>query len=201
MHACIAQLNNYDDYRDCHHGAGAVGCVDASQARQWLNSAEVQRAIHVSPADASTAGYWQECNSIYDEHGANDTLRYTPNARYIPALYPWLAARCRVLVYDGDNDGGSQRNNEWCLSSLFDVAAKWRPWLYNKSCPGGGYPFGPAYCQPGPQVGGYVIQFDAGEEGRELRYVTVHGAGHMVPQWKPQAAFAMLARFLGSHPA
>ena len=34
----------------------------------------------------------------------------------------------------------------------------------------------------------------------ELRYTTVHGAGHMVPQWRPQAALHMAARFLSARP-
>ena len=49
------------------------------------------------------------------------------------------------------------------------------------------------------QVGGYVVNFDAGH-GRELRYVTVHGAGHMVPQWKPQPALHMFAHFIWGKP-
>ena len=43
----------------------------------------------------------------------------------------------------------------------------------------------------GIQLGGEVIQFEHG-----LSFLTVHGAGHMVPQFRPQAALHMMHRFV-----
>lgn len=42
----------------------------------------------------------------------------------------------------------------------------------------------------GPQVGGYVKRYNG------LSYITVRDAGHMVPQYQPQAAFVLLQKYL-----
>lgn len=214
MRHCTAGLNDYDDYRDCYHhqhdgatrfaAAGRlrvslgepVPCIDSSQARKWLNRADVQAAIHVTAADVSTAGYWQICNA--KGGGKNDTLSYHSSGIEITPIFTRLAQRYRLQVYVGDNDGGAQRTAEWCLSSLFPVKSKWSPWTYEKHCTDGGDD-GSIYCQVGKQVGGYETLYNVGAVG-ELRYITVHGAGHMVPQWKPQAALKMFSTFLRKLP-
>ena len=43
-------------------------------------------------------------------------------------------------------------------SSAVQVKEAWRPWMYDKRCPGGGEPFGPAFCEPGQQLGGYATR-------------------------------------------
>ena len=40
------------------------------------------------------------------------------------------------------------------------------------------------------QVGGWVTEYEG------LTFATVKGAGHMVPQYRPESAFAMFTRFL-----
>ena len=44
---------------------------------------------------------------------------------------------------------------------------------------------------PGPQFAGHVVNYEHG-----LSFVTVHGSGHMVPQFRPQAAELLLHRLL-----
>ena len=43
----------------------------------------------------------------------------------------------------------------------------------------------------GPQFGGEVVNYENG-----LAFVTVHGSGHMVPQFRPQAALHMLDKLV-----
>jgi cathepsin A (carboxypeptidase C) len=45
----------------------------------------------------------------------------------------------------------------------------------------------------GAQFGGEVVDYEKG-----LSFVTFHGSGHMVPQFRPQAALHFLQRFLES---
>lgn len=40
------------------------------------------------------------------------------------------------------------------------------------------------------QVGGYQVEYEG------LTFVTVRDAGHQVPEYQPQRAFALLKRFL-----
>ena len=47
----------------------------------------------------------------------------------------------------------------------------------------------------GEQLGGFVSRF-TGKGVDEVFFSTVHGAGHMSPQWRPAAAWNMLDRFL-----
>merc|ERR1712224_834850 len=47
----------------------------------------------------------------------------------------------------------------------------------------------------GVQFGGHVVSYE-----HNLSFVTVHGSGHMVPQFRPQAALQMLSKILGSIP-
>ena len=43
----------------------------------------------------------------------------------------------------------------------------------------------------GPQFGGEVVNYENG-----LAFVTVHGSGHMVPQFRPEAALHMLDKLV-----
>merc|ERR1712085_205322 len=98
----------------------------------WLNRHDVQEAIHVRSADISTAGRWEICN--VKGYTANDTLNYTQSGVEVYPIYQRLALKYRVLVYVGDNDGGAQRESEWCLSWLFPIKSNWSQWRYNKHC-------------------------------------------------------------------
>ena len=47
-------------------------------------------------------------------------------------------------------------------------------------------------------LAGYVTTYNAGTHN--FTFLTVHGAGHLVPQHKPVQALAMLKRFLANQP-
>ena len=92
----------------------------------------------------------------------------------------------RVLVYNGDVDPGC--NYLWAEASVekFGLAVKakgdWHPWVYGDQA-------------VGEQLGGFVTEYEGG-----VSLATVHGAGHMSPQWRPEAAFNMVSRFLQEKP-
>lgn len=81
----------------------------------------------------------------------------------------------RGLIYSGDHDlcvphTGSEA---WTRDLNLEVISPWAPWLVDDQ-----------------QVAGYSVEYSG------LSYVTIKGAGHMVPQTKPAAGFAMFKRFL-----
>ena len=71
----------------------------------------------------------------------------------------------------------------WVESLGFPKAGEgWRPWM------------------AGGIVAGGVIEYDSPGPRGSMEYATVHGAGHGVPQHRPQAALAMLASVLAGEP-
>ncbi|RAL43383.1 hypothetical protein DM860_012524 [Cuscuta australis] len=81
----------------------------------------------------------------------------------------------RALVYSGDHDmcvpfTGSEA---WTRSIGYKTIDDWRPWIVNE------------------QVAGYVQGYD-----HDLTFLTIKGAGHTVPEYKPQEALAFYTRWL-----
>ena len=79
-----------------------------------------------------------------------------------------------MLIYSGDTDGcvplyGSRM---WVESLNWDVTSEWRPWMTNG------------------QVSGYVEQRDG------MDFVTIHGVGHMAPQWKREDTTNMIMAWI-----
>merc|ERR1712110_1120956 len=99
-----------------------------------------------------------------------------------------LCARCRGCAFDsifkrfcngctnGDSDPGcNYLQDHWCVRGLgAPVKEKWGSWRYNDS----------SVTSQGEQVGGWTVSYNV---GGELRFITIKGAGHMAPQWRPLA--------------
>ena len=62
------------------------------------------------------------------------------------------------------------------LFSRYAEKESFRPWLLSNG-----------------QVAGYVTEYDV---GTRFAYVTIKGAGHMVPTFRPKEAQVMIQRFL-----
>ena len=45
--------------------------------------------------------------------------------------------------------------------------------------------------EAGPQFGGHVVNYQ-----HNLSFVSVHGSGHMVPQFRPRAAFKLVSHLI-----
>jgi serine carboxypeptidase-like clade 1 len=78
----------------------------------------------------------------------------------------------------------------------------YRPWFYNQTAASmevlmeKSALFGPNLVAQnmGAQFGGEVVDYDQG-----LSFVTFHGSGHMVPQFRPQSALAFLKAFISGN--
>lgn len=85
----------------------------------------------------------------------------------------------------GDDDSvcATLGTQQWLWDAGMAVKEPWAPW-YMKDGPG--CPDGPA-CK---QIAGYSVVFDG------LSFVTVHGAGHLVPATRPAQGLQVLRDFL-----
>lgn len=197
-------LNGYDFYRDCfqespqphaftgwhiaqrpellaqlrqaprpaHPALGMnVPCIDSVGGTDWLGRKDVRAALHIEPSLPA----WTICS---------DKIGYTRDMSYsAPKLYAQMASKYRILVYNGDTDMACDYlSDSWAVDSInatVDPDVDWVPWYLQ--------------ADDGDQTVGFLTSY---RTGPGLHFLTVKGAGHMVPQWKPAVAFAMLDRFL-----
>ncbi|XP_054799488.1 serine carboxypeptidase 1-like [Prosopis cineraria] len=92
----------------------------------------------------------------------------------LPTTKHLIASHIRFWIYSGDTDGIVPTiSTRYSIKRLnLPVQVSWRPWY------------------SGNEVGGYVEQYEG------LSFVTVRGAGHEVPSWKPARALTLFTSFL-----
>jgi cathepsin A (carboxypeptidase C) len=200
-----SKLNMYDFYRDCFqpndqplltarniarqphllqavvqaprppHPALGVGenvpCIDSQGGSVYLAAANVRNALHIEP----TLAGWEICSA---------KIQYSRNMSYsAPNLYAIMKDKYKILVYNGDTDMACDYlADSWgvdAVNATVDSKMDWVPWTLGK--------------HDGEQAAGFITKY---KTGPGMYFMTVKGAGHMVPQWKPQEALEMLTRFL-----
>lgn len=89
-----------------------------------------------------------------------------------------LSKGLRALVYNGDTDMACNfLGDHWFVMSLNQKkTADYKPWICNN------------------QIAGFHEQYG------NLTFLTIKGAGHMVPQWAPVRALKMFESFLSNSP-
>ena len=96
----------------------------------------------------------------------------------------WLSDRIKVLIYSGDVDScvPTLGTESYFLRTLdLTVSQRWAPWKCENE--DGHY-----------ARAGYYEKFGGTKHG--IDFVTFNGAGHMVPQYKPVEALALMKRWL-----
>ena len=85
----------------------------------------------------------------------------------------------RVLVYNGDTDPSinSFAAQNWTVALGLKETEEWRPWTIDSKS----------------RMGGYVTRYEG-----DFDFLTIRGSGHMVPQFKPAAAYAFLKAWLAN---
>jgi len=161
---------------------GPNGCIDAIAAGAYLNTAAVQEAIHVADAKKYFK-QWQVCSG---------SINYQPNTPNEPRdVYPTLVANYRVLIFEGDVDacvpinGIEAWTTQFALDNKLPVKTPWKPWTLMES--------------GNPQVGGYLTEWTTPNKDTQFAFITIKGAGHMVPEYQPQAALAFFSNFLAGN--
>eukprot|EP00656_Telonema_subtile_P038799 TRINITY_DN43975_c0_g1_i1.p1 TRINITY_DN43975_c0_g1~~TRINITY_DN43975_c0_g1_i1.p1 ORF type:complete len:500 (-),score=135.66 TRINITY_DN43975_c0_g1_i1:173-1672(-) len=146
---------------------------DTDWGTKYLNSPAVQKALGVQNLNVT----WGECSDTVSAHySQSDTIQP------MMPVYKWLIENkpeLKIMVYSGDDDSvcatlGSQ---QWIWDLGYPVAEQWAPWKTDG------------------QVSGFRVSF--GTNGSAFSFVTVHGAGHMVPATRPAQAYEVLSNFLG----
>ncbi|XP_072095086.1 lysosomal protective protein isoform X2 [Mobula birostris] len=148
-------------------------CTNTTACSDYLNNPDVRRALHIPPFVQK----WEVCSAeVYMNY---QILHRDMKDQYLKLL---AARKYRILVYNGDVDMACNFiGDEWFVNSLNqEVQVNRRTWLYKD--------------ENGDQVGGFVKEFT------NLAFLTVKGAGHMVPSDKPNAAFTFFSRFLHKEP-
>jgi len=121
--------NQYDIYTPCVTGAG-LDCIDYSPQINYLNSAEVQKAIHAK----KPAVPWTICV---------DELPYRQSWTTVLNIYPTLMDNIRVTVYAGDVTWNvpALGTEIWVKGLGRPITHKWQHW------------------DIGGQVAGYFIKY------------------------------------------
>lgn len=204
-------INTYDIYRKCTHGDPMFGvdklisrlqeeseginipavaqplgvpitlCMDATTVEDYLNRADVKQAIHV-PSEITFSAIIMTNTTAAGLKALNlstkNVLNYgMPLNGHVISLWRELLGRgLRYVLYHGDTDFMCDfMGGQWAVDSMgLNVSSPRKPW------------------RVGDQTAGYVIEY----QNNNLTFLTVKGAGHMVPQWKPEEAAHMLARYI-----
>lgn len=118
----------------------------------------------------SVIGAWSLCMSLEYHHDAGSMINYHKNL---------TNQGFRALIYSGDHDmcvpfTGTQA---WTSSLGYQILDEWRPWMSND------------------QIAGYARGFE-----HNLTFLTIKGAGHTVPEYKPREALDFYSRWLEGKP-
>lgn len=114
-------------------------------------------------------GQWELCTGqIYFSHDAGSMIKYHKNL---------TEQGYRALIFSGDHDmcvpfTGSEA---WTRSLGYKIIDQWRPWYFNE------------------QVAGFIQGYE-----HNLTFLTIKGAGHTVPEYKPGEALAFYTRWLAA---
>ena len=140
----------------------------------YLNDFRVKEAMHVR-SDIE----WEECSRT-TKYELKDKM--LPMEKYYPIILNSKTHQdLRVLVYSGDDDGvcGTIGTQHWIYDLGFPVDELWKTWYLDG------------------QTAGYITTFKTPyKKQSRFSFVTVHGAGHEVPTYKPKEALDLFQKYV-----
>lgn len=145
-------------------------CGGLDTLADWLARDDVRKALH-----------FDDTNPVHFDYDTSGPASIT--------LWPFLAKHLRVLIYNGDADdcvpyhGNEEWTTDLASQGLLVEKSPWHPWYLNEKK------------KTIPQ--GYATTYDVpGSNGKDFSFITIRLAGHMVPAFRNDAAFAFITRFL-----
>ncbi|GFP83025.1 serine carboxypeptidase-like 34 [Phtheirospermum japonicum] len=162
----LVSINTNGTWRTRPLSGGYDPCA-SYYSEAYFNRPDVQRALHANVTKISYP--WTHCSDIIKTW--NDAA-----FSILPILRELIAADQRIWVFSGDTDGRVPvTGTRYGLKKLgLRIERDWTPWYTNNQ-----------------QVGGWTVEYES-----KLRLVTIRGAGHEVPQFKPRQALQLLRHFL-----
>jgi len=165
----------------------SAATVTVETADSFTISAGYSQALNDYECGAETAmdAWLKDASVVSALHVTAGTpgMQYTKTATDLLPLYADLFNRHpnKILIYSGDNDGcvpyvGTEA---WTRGlKNFTVTNDWHQWL---AAPDKTHDLHKA---------GYAVTFD------KFQFITVNGAGHMVPQYQPGFSLTLFKKFL-----
>lgn len=197
--ACVAAMESFDeltsgldpyalDFPVCSTDL-ATGRRERHQLVSYLKRAGAhgpKSASHYEPCSGDwVTAYLNRADVQLALHAAKDSwsmcggIDYDESDFDVPMMpyYQFLingGFGLRILVYSGDDDSicATMGSQEWIWGLGYNVTDAWAPWMMDG------------------QVAGFRVAFEGFE------FVTVHGAGHMVPATKPAQGLTVFKNFL-----
>lgn len=153
------------------YGKDWTGPILGYTVSDYLNKPEVRKLLHIS----AKVGTWSACTN-------NPNWVYhlqLEGSKYIYDLLKW--AGIKILVYSGDTDlmVNTLGTIKWIDSLGWPVKKEWRQWNLKDS---------DHFEQQ--QVCGWKKEYEG------MTFQTIHGVGHMAPQWKRRESLQMLNDFI-----
>mmetsp|Transcript_33325 Transcript_33325/g.49023 ORF Transcript_33325/g.49023 Transcript_33325/m.49023 type:complete len:580 (-) Transcript_33325:378-2117(-) len=182
-----------------------VSSLEDEQLSDYMSRKDVRQALHVDHAPITTwpdpsvgFDYFKE----YDACNWQDTivLKGTSMIDFYKEIIPQLE---HTWIYNGDSDPCVSYEGTRLAVKQIQIeeldGGSYRPWFYNQTACSlellaeKSVLFGPNLVTQnmGAQFGGEVTDYHLG-----LKFVTFHGSGHMVPQFRPQAALHFLRKLV-----
>lgn len=160
--------------------------VDVETTDSFKRSAGYSGALNDYTCGAETAmDTWLAEPSVIEAlHVKAGTvgMKYDKTATDLRPLYADLMQQYQMLIYSGDTDGcvpyvGTEA---WTRDLGYSVVADWHQW------------FSKPDMEHASHKSGYAVTYD------KFQFVTVNGAGHMVPEYQPGFALHMFEKFLAN---
>lgn len=158
-------------------GGDLPPCTFGTPLMSYFDQQDVRDALHIR----SDIGAWVMCTGP-------PNFMYTELPQGSQFVYEELHGKIRMMHYSGDVDGAvpTDGTQAWIDNLNWDIDQAWSKWTYeNTSIPTN------ATVPYSNQTAGYsTVYVD------DFTFITIHGAGHMVPEDKPLQAIQFLYNWI-----
>jgi carboxypeptidase C (cathepsin A) len=166
----ILMQHNMELFTDDGGALNDYACGQGPVMDHYLTFNAVQEALHI-PEGASfySVDNAENFNYTATEPDLQPFYKDVANGKYSPQI--------RILVYNGDTDPAitSFAAQDWTFGLGLEEIEPWRPWTVDG-------------CR---RMGGYVTRYKG-----SFDFLTIRGAGHMVPTYKPDSSFTFLKSWI-----